>query len=148
MRLPEPEKAEILLRVHTNARRKPDRGGRRQWARYALVIDTETTLDTKLSLTFGFYRFCELQANGNYACQEEGIFYPDKCDRKDLDCLRRYTESARAETIEGCPKRLFLHSRSQFAKEALWVAYNAEVVIVGCNLVFDLTRLAVDYRIS
>ena len=148
MRRPEPKNAEVFLRVHTNARRKPDRGGRREWARYALVIDTETTLDTKQSLTFGFYRFCELQANGNYACQEEGIFYPDKCDTKALDCLRRFTEAARSEAIEGCPDKLFLYSRSQFANEVLWGAYNSEAVIVGCNLVFDLTRLATEYRVS
>ena len=147
MKAQERKNVPIFLRVHTNVRRREKVAHRRaKWARYALAIDTETTIDTKQSLTFGFYRFCELQADGNYACQEEGIFYPDKCDKDSLGRLHKYVRSIHAETLDGCPEQVRCYSRSKFVEEVLWRACEARAVIVGCNLAFDLSRLAVEYR--
>jgi len=78
-------------------------------ARYALVFDTESTLDTTQRLTFGFHRFCELQPGGDYVCLEEGAFHVDDLDELSLPSLQRYVRSNPAETREGCPKRIRLY---------------------------------------
>jgi len=52
------------------------------WPEYAVVFDTETTLDPQnQSLLFGFYRVCKLRGT-IYECVEEGILHADDLDRK------------------------------------------------------------------
>ena len=58
-----------------------------KWPEYALVVDTETTLDPKdQSLLFGFYRVCRLQDNA-YHCVEEGILHADDLAPEEGDVL-------------------------------------------------------------
>lgn len=51
----------LFLRVHTRVEgektKKASKWRRRQFATYALVLDTETTIDQTQSLTFGFYLY-------------------------------------------------------------------------------------------
>jgi hypothetical protein len=145
------ESLPIYLRAHTSVEDlKSKRGNTRRQeklARYALVFDTETTIDTTQALTFGFYRFCELQPNGDYACLEEGAFHADDLDERSLASLRQYLRSRRAETAEGCSKQIRIHSRSTFVEKVFFVACKAGAV-VAFNLPFDLSRLAVEYRVA
>src|SRR5690348_14620571 len=76
-----------------------DDGPREKWPTSALVIDCETTLDKRQNLTFGFFRYCRLQA-GIYICVKEGLFYPDELEENDpkgFTLLQQYAESE-AET--------------------------------------------------
>jgi hypothetical protein len=146
------ESLPIYLRAHTTVEGANSKNGdkRRQekFARYAVVLDTETTLDTTQALTFGFYRFCELQSNGNYVCLEEGAFYADDLDERSLARLQRYVRSTNSEAREGCPQRIRLYSRSAFIEKVFFVACKAGAVVVAFNLPFDLSRLAVEYRVA
>ena len=142
----------IYLRAHTTVEgAKPKTGSKRRqekFARYALVFDTETTTDTTQALTFGFYRFCELQPDGDYVCLEEGAFHADELNERSLAILRRYARSERAETVYSCPKRLRLYSRSEFIEKVFFMACKAGAVVVAYNCPFDLAHVAVDYRVA
>ena len=146
------ESLPIYLRAHTTVEgaQSKNNSNRRQekFARYALVLDSETTLDTMQALTFGFYRFCELQPGGDYVCLEEGSFHADDLDERSLASLRRYVRSNGAETSKGCPKKLRLCSRSAFIEKVFFIACNAGAVVVAFNLPFDLSRLALEYRVA
>src|SRR3954463_16388424 len=61
--------------------------------RYVLLLDTETTTDSKQSLNFGAYQFCERDTGGNFVCLEEGLFYADNLDKRQLGVLRKYTRA-------------------------------------------------------
>ena len=68
---------EIFLRCHTcildeEPQEKTGTKKAQPLPKYVLVLDTETTTDAALNLNFGVYQFCELGADGNYACLEEG----------------------------------------------------------------------------
>jgi hypothetical protein len=97
--------APLFLRVHTSVEgartTKRDKWRKQQFAPHALIVDTETTIDTIQKLTLGFSRFCSIQPDGDYACLEEGIFYADDLDLRSLARLRAYVRLKRAETIEG-----------------------------------------------
>lgn len=145
------EKLPLFLRVHTcveNAVSKKVRKLRYKWARFALTVDVESTICTKQSLNFGFYRFCELQADGTYVCQEEGIFYADDLDRHSVDLIRKYVRTKHAETAVSCPAQIRLYSRSEFVEEVFLRACDAGAAIVGGHLQFDLVRLTTEYRVS
>jgi hypothetical protein len=144
--------APLFLRVHTSikgSQTKRRQGWRIQrFAPYALVFDTETSIDTIQQLTFGFYRFCALQADGTYSCVEEGVFHADDLDQRSSSKLQKYAQSSRAETIEENSKDLRLYSRSEFVEKVFFLACEAGAVVVAFNLPFDLSRLAVEYRVA
>jgi hypothetical protein len=48
-----------------------------KWPDYAIIFDCESRITADQTLTFGFWRFCELR-NGEYLPLEEGIFHDDK----------------------------------------------------------------------
>ena len=63
-----------------------------KWPRYALVFDCESRITADQTLTFGFWRFCELR-DGSYVCLEEGIFHDDDgLAAKEFDLLRKYAK--------------------------------------------------------
>src|SRR6266404_8396934 len=86
----------IYVRAHTRlALESPRKSGWEpkslpQWAKDLLAIDCETTIGLDQKLNFGFWRWCKLQPDGHYACQEEGIFYRNDLDNNAIKLLREY----------------------------------------------------------
>ncbi len=167
------ESTPIFLRTHTEYKKKKkrsrgaklaknvvdqtdleQRGEGPIWPKYALVIDSETTTDERQTLTFAFYRLCRLEANKEYACVEEGLIYPDDLRLNDPDgmkILEDYASMHTSETKPGKPVQLQLRSRSKVMQKVFWPnAYDPPsgfgALVVGFNLAFDLTRLAIDCR--
>lgn len=142
----------IYLRCHTRVpqdKTEPKKRSREpQWAEYVLVLDTETTTDARQSLNFGVYRFCKAGANGEYVSLEEGLFHADSLDHTQLEILQRYRETHTAETTQGSSEQLKLYSRSEFMEKVFRLAVQSNGAIVAFNLPFDLSRLAVEYRVS
>ena len=57
---------DIYLRAHTVQLDKKQRPGKRhdeepKWPEYALIVDCESRTTADQTLTFGFWRFCELR---------------------------------------------------------------------------------------
>jgi len=118
-----------------------------KWPECVLVLDYETTTDERQSLTFGSYRFCREVASGVYECVYEGIFYADDLPEttpKAISILQKYVDTTRAETPDGYPSGIELLSRSDFVERVFWRSINAGAAVVGFNLPFDLSRLAVE----
>ena len=113
---------------------------------YALVFDCESRITAEQTLTFGFWRFCELR-NNSYVCTEEGIFHDDNgLSAREFDVLRKYAKSHKARYDDDGCDRLRLYSRSKFVEEVLGIAIQAKALIVCFNAGFDLSRLALDWE--
>jgi hypothetical protein len=146
-------KHEIYLRCHTrilDQKPEPKRPSTRPAPalQYVLLLDTETTTDSKLSLNFGVYQFCEADADAQFVCLEEGLFYADDLDAAQVEVLRRYVRNENRKRTGGKNPRLKLYSRSAFVEKVLYVAIQTNAAIVAFNLPFDLSRLAVEYRVG
>lgn len=114
-------------------RQKPkgERKGHYSDPRLVLVIDTETTTDLSQRLTFGTWL---LVRNGTPI--GEGLFYGDDLDPEQLAILTAYAQA----------HGLSLLSRRAFLEQIFWkVAYKVRGLVIGFNLPFDLSRLAVNY---
>ena len=139
------ERQDIYVRAHTPAHtNKPWSPWSRKWPSYCLVFDTETTLDPKQKLTFGCYRRCQLESDG-YRCVEEGLFYADDMPQADIRTLEKYKDNKQnSASIERLPARMSLElmTRSEFVNSIFWRAIQRGELIVGFNLPFDLSRLA------
>jgi hypothetical protein len=110
----------------------------------ALALDCETTTDATQRLLFGSWR---VFLDG--ACIDEGIFYADDLQEKDLVTLRTYVASHRPATAKQMGERLRLLSRREFLNDVFWkVAYRQRALVIGFNLLFDLTRLASGWRVA
>jgi hypothetical protein len=146
-------KHEIYLRCHTrilNEKPQEKRSSRKSTPlpKYVLVFDTETTTDTRQSLNFGAYQFCELQSDGNYICREEGLFYADDLTSVQTEILRKYVRDENQKRALYRGPKLRVYSRSEFIEKVLYVAIQADSAIVAFNLPFDLSRIAVEYRVA
>jgi hypothetical protein len=141
---------EIYLRCHTRILdedvRSPNTRRNLSPLRYVLVLDTETTTDALLNLNFGVYQFCEL-SSGKFACTEEGLFSADDLDDRQLGVLRRYTDEENAKRSRH-KSRLRLYDRTTFVEKVMYKAIQTGASIVAFNLPFDLSRLAVEYRVA
>jgi hypothetical protein len=141
---------DIYVRAHTaqigaKERKGKDQGNPPKWPVYVLILDCETRLTPGQALTFGFWRFFQLR-NGKYVCLEEGIFYDHaELSAKELNLLQRYAKSSDPETAQDGCDRLRLYFLPKFVQEALGMAIQAKALIVGFNLPFDLSRLALDW---
>ena len=144
----------IFLRAHTEFSEKEQkewrqRSGKKQppkYPDYALVIDCETLLDTSQALIMCCYQICRLGSNTSYFCVEEGLVYADEATAKERLIIRKYARTHESAASEGSPKIRVL-SQSQFIKRVFFpLAYDAEALICGFNLPYDLSRLAVDVR--
>src|ERR1700689_3900530 len=143
---------EIFLRCHTcildeEASEKTGTRKAQPLPKYVLVLDTETTTDALQSLNFGIYQFCELGTDGNYACGEEGAFYADDLDSRQLEVLRRYVRDRNSKRAKN-ELKLRLYDRRVFVEKVMYTAIQAGAAIVAFNLPFDLSRLAVEYRVA
>jgi hypothetical protein len=144
---------DIFLRAHTASAEKKHKKlkGRidpEKWANQVLIFDTETTIETHQNLTFGAYRLCQL-VGGKYPCFEEGLFYSDDLDSRQRKVLKAYVAEKLAQIeFKSFPPnlKLRLYSRSEFVEKVFWKAVKNEAMIVGFNLPFDLSRIAVDWR--
>jgi hypothetical protein len=116
-----------------------------KWADYALVFDCESRVTPDQTLTFGFWRFCELR-NGEYVAQEEGIFHDNALSAKEIGILRKFARSIKADTSKDGYNRIRLYSRSKFIHEVLGIAIQAKAFIACFNSGFDLSRIAVDWE--
>jgi hypothetical protein len=144
------EHHDIYVRAHTVQLEKKQRGNTRQdnqakWPDSALVFDCESRITADQTLTFGFWRFCELRDDA-YVCIEEGIVHGDSLSPKEFDLLRKYVRDTKPDTgDEGCD-RLGFYSRSKFIEEVFGMAIQARALIAGFNLPFDLSRIALDWN--
>src|SRR5579864_5077537 len=144
-------KHELYLRCHTRILGETfskKKGARKPppLPKYVLVLDTETTTDARQALNFGVYQFCEADSHGHYFCREEGLFHADNLDKAQLEVLRKYVRKERAGNMK--PRRLRLYDRSTFVEKVMYAAIQADAAIVAFNLPFDLSRLAVEYRVA
>lgn len=135
MSLPSP--TEIAVRAYTE---KPDFkpvSGKSQTSfldepsDWALIFDTETTTCPAQSLRVGSY-----QVRKESELRQEGLFYdPDTLNNADYDRLQTYakTHSLELLTVDKF-RRLFLN-----------VGYKRGASIVGFNLPFDISRIAISH---
>lgn len=97
-----------------------------------LIFDTETTTDAFQSLRFGFWR---VYSGGHV--EQEGIFVADELPTEDgaaWELIREYAGR----------RELALLTREEFIRQVFFPeAWSAGTLVVGFNLPFDLSRLAV-----
>ena len=101
---------DTFVRAHTVQLEKKQHKSTRQhnqpkWPDYVLIFDCESRVTADLTLTFGFWRFCELRGN-EYVCTEEGIFHDDAgLKPKEFAALRNYVKTDKPDTVEdGCDR--------------------------------------------
>ena len=141
-----PDPLKLAIRVYPEPRSDVPESTQkklRYWRRphQMLVFDTETRTDTAQALTFGSYRYYE-----HGKCLEEGLFYADDLSRVDRTKLETYVQQHPAGTDRRIGVReLRLLSRRDFLEKLYDVGYDGRGLIVGFNLPFDLSRLAVDF---
>ena len=102
--------------------------------------------DRSQRMIFGWYRYTGWRPDGTLATVAEGLIYADDLPERDSGGYAQLVEYAkvnRAEVESGDPSQIALLSRRAFLDEVLWPAIQAEALIVGFNLPFDLSRLAV-----
>jgi hypothetical protein len=122
-----------------------------KWPEYAIVFDTETTLDPKeQALIFGWYRVLHLE-DGMYVCVEEGIFHADHLDEAQLDIIKSYVRLPHHQSeVTNCDydEHIKVYSRSEFVEKVFFAAVKIRALICVFNAPFDISRLAVDYTPS
>jgi hypothetical protein len=113
-----------------------------------LAFDTETTTDSTQTLKFGSWRYYRARKCGGWDCVQEVLFYGDDLQAADpagMAVLRRYAATTWAATDRGPKRRIELLSRGQFVEKVLYAsAWKGRARVVGFNLPFDLSRIAID----
>ncbi len=116
-----------------------------KWPDTVIVFDTESRITVDQSLTFGVWQRCKLVVQ-KYEVVEDGIFYADDLPTKDVQTLKTYVETEIPD-VRSFPPRFPLHSRSKFMEKVFWPALKREeAMVVGFNLGYDLTRIALDWK--
>jgi hypothetical protein len=128
-------------------RRRASQNTSPKWPDTVLLLDCETTTDETQRLTFGFYRLCAWTDTYDLTCAEEGIFSGDDLahlDAPGLAVLRQYAATHQQDTHGAPPKPLTVRTRREFVEGVFYSeAYSTRSMVVGFNLPFDLSRLAV-----
>jgi hypothetical protein len=92
---------------------------------------------------FGCWQYCRVDASGS-SVVDEGIFYPDDLEQSDPEgftVLCRYVEEHVG--VHGRPLRQL--SRSDFVEKVFYkAAYHLRAQVVGFNLPFDLSHVAIE----
>ena len=78
---------------------------------------------------------------------EEGIFYEDDLSPKQIEVVRKYVREKNRKRTKG-ELKLRLYDRRGFVEKVMYTAIQAGAAIVAFNLPFDLSRLAVEYRVA
>jgi hypothetical protein len=127
--VPDAEPRSILLRAYAEVPYEKHRSKGPTTPAWVLIFDCETTPDEAQRLRFGVY---QLLHKGQL--REQGLFY-DKVEPPELETLK--AEASK----HGCDEPLevfnFIHKRF------LPTAFNSGGLVVGFNLPFDLSRLAI-----
>ena len=104
-----------------------------------LVLDTETTTDPTQRLLFGSARLYRVYYTSNHVeltLRDEWLFYAD-------DLPERNPDGYQVLKAYSADHHLKLLSRDDFAETVIWRAvYKTRVTVVGFNLPFDLSRIA------
>jgi hypothetical protein len=79
----------------------------------------------------------------NGRCTREGLFYADDLPESDVNVLKRYVSTHKAET--AVDQELRLMALSQFVNQLYQDAYRGRCLVVGFNLPFDLSRIAREF---
>src|SRR5258708_6760768 len=102
-------------------------------------------LDLEQKLNFGIWHFCELQGT-EYVAVQEGIFYRDALAPKDIQTILTYKQKYLADGISsGSDPELTVLSRAEFIERIFWESVRAGALIVGFNLPFDISRIALHW---
>jgi hypothetical protein len=112
-----------------------------------LLFDDETTIDAAQQLNFLCYRYGRWREDGTLDVREEGLVYADDLPDRDpagYQVLVAYAKTHAADVGPGVSHQLRCRSRSEFVARVLWRALQADALIVGFNLPFDLSRLALE----
>lgn len=109
--------------------------------RAMFVVDTETRTDSTQRLTFGSYRFF---VDGEL--REEGLFCPDDLSKRERKTLERYVARWNKRASKTLEIPLLLLTRREFLKKFHKAVYKSRALLVGFNLPFDLSRLAIAVR--
>ncbi len=125
----------IALRAYANAAkvRKPARF--REPSEWSLTFDCETTTDAAQSLRFGAYQFRK-----DSELKETGLFYdPQGIRASEVATLHAYAKA----------NRLTVRTRDDFVDEMIFLrAYQLRARIIGFNLPFDISRIAIDHGVA
>ena len=99
-------------------------------SKWTIIFDTETHIDAAQALRFGNY-----QVRDGERLHEAGIFYdPNALTAAEVELLQRVTAR----------EKLVLRSVSEFIEKVFFkYGYEREGVIVGFNLPFDISRIAI-----
>ena len=134
--LPEAEPTQLAVRAYVQLEKKPEeKASRKKRLRktfdYALIFDCETTTTATQNLRFGNY---QIRKKGEIA--EKGFFYdPAFMDADELALLTHYAR-------EGDFKLMDIH---EFRKLFLKIGYKCRAAIIGFNLPFDLSQIALNH---
>lgn len=149
-----PEPLTVAVRVYAErddrtSRRPPRRRQRIDHQQLTLVFDCETTTDASQRLLYGCWRLYQDRPGalpGRF-CIEEGLLYADELPNTDPAAYATLVDYARthpAAVFPGVPDQMRLLSRADFVEAVLYRwAYKKRAAIVGFNLPFDLSRIAV-----
>ena len=139
----------IAVRAHTEPTLASERGRAaarkhppKKWSlpKRVLILDCETSTDTGQQLTFGSYQYCALSPHSlKLELIEEGLFHDDELEERDRAGYSILVDYASEHGLK-------LMSRRVFVERVFWrCAYKARAWVVGFNLPFDLSRLAVGF---
>ncbi|MHA6316523.1 hypothetical protein ACXYN8_02540 [Altererythrobacter sp. CAU 1778] len=133
--IPVTDRRPIAIRAYADApkARKPRRGiDASDWS---LTFDCETRVDAGQALRFGAYQF---RKGGEL--KEAGLFYdPQGISAADVVTLRAFAKR----------HRLIVRTREEFVDDVIfWRAYQLRARIVGFNLPFDISRLAIGHGVA
>lgn len=101
-------------------------------SRWTLVFDTETTTDAAQRLRFGIYQIHERDR-----CHERGIFFePAALSVAEIELIQAYAEDRGLRTL----------TRAEFVADVFYrYAYDYGGTVIGFNLPFDISRVAIDH---
>jgi len=135
-------------RATATNKRKADRSGRGP-LRDLLVLDCETTTDPTQALTFGVWRHCTADRDGQLTMMSEGLFHADDLPTTDPAGYNALVEHCRTELADvdrrhhRADPRLSLTGRTAFIEGTFYkLAWKARAHVVMFNKPFDLSRLA------
>jgi hypothetical protein len=109
-----------------------------RWPKIVLVFDTETTTDETQRLISGSFRTLKWNRSGGLNLISEGLFYADDLAAWNPAALAVLQAYAAAHSVPLMSRRAFMDN--VFRR----VAIDSRGLVVGFNLPFDLSRLAID----